>query len=102
MPHIVVLFNLASDADVSAYEQWARTTDLPTVNGLASVDEFSVLRTESMFGGGKPPYQYGEIIRVNDMDRFGEEVATETMKKVASQFREFADNPRFIVCSPIG
>lgn len=101
MTHIVVLFNLASDADVSAYEEWARSTDLPTVNGLKSVDDFTVLRAESLLGGGDSPYQYIEIIRVGDMDRFREEVATETMQKVAAEFRGFADNPRFIVCSSL-
>jgi len=99
---IVVLFNLKNEADRAAYEQWARETDLPTVNGLRAVDEFSVWRAESMLGGeGTPPYQYIEIIRVNDMNAFGEEVATETMKEVARQFQGFAENPRFIVCEPL-
>lgn len=103
MPQIIVLFNLKSDADRDAYEQWAKTTDLPTVRGLGAVDGFDVLRTQNMLGGdAAPPYQYVEVIRINDMVRFREEVGTETMQKVAAEFRGFADSPQFIVCESLG
>lgn len=98
MTHIVVLFNLATDADVSKYEAWARTTDLPTVNGLKSVDKFDVFKASGVLGSdAPPPYQYVEIIAVNDMQKFGEEVSTDTMKKVAGEFRGFADAPVFML-----
>ncbi len=98
MTHIVVLFNLASDADVAAYEDWARATDLPTVNGLKSVDDFAVFKASGVLGSdGKPPYEYVEMIAVNDMQTFGEEVSTDTMRKVAGEFQAFADSPVFIL-----
>lgn len=102
MTTIVVLFNLRSDAERNRYEQWARERDLPTVNGLASVDRFEVLRTTGLLmGEGEPPYDYVELIQVNDMDRFGEEAASETVQKVAGEFAEFADNPMFILTKAI-
>jgi hypothetical protein len=102
MPQIIVLFNLREEADRDAYEAWARSTDLPIVRRLESVDAFDALRAQSLLGGGTPPYQYVEVIRVNDMERFGAEVATETMRKVAAEFRQFADNPQFILCEALG
>ena len=44
-----------------------------------------------------PPYQYVEIIQVDDMAKFGEEVATDTMRQVAGEFQQFADAPQFIL-----
>ncbi len=99
---IVVLFNLQADADVAAYENWARTTDLPTVRGLDSIGGFEVFRTTGVMGTEDPaPYRYIEIIDVTDMDRFGSEVATDTMQKVAGEFQAFADNPLFIMTESI-
>lgn len=97
MTAIVVLFNLKEGVDAGQYEAWAKTTDLPVVNRLASVDRFQVLRAEGLFGSSNPaPYDYIEIIDVNDMDQFGTEVGSETIQRVASEFQEFADSPVFI------
>jgi hypothetical protein len=100
--HIVVLFNLKADADAAAYEEWARTTDLPIVRGLSSVDSFQAMKMQGLLGGdGQPPYQYAEHIVVNDMSRFGEEVASDTMRKVAGEFRQFADAPIFMLAESL-
>ena len=98
MKRIVVLFNLKDAGSAADYETWARSTDLPVVNGLDSVDGFSVHRASGMLGSdASPPYQYVEIIDVNDMELFGEEVSTDTMQKVAGEFQGFADAPLFIL-----
>jgi len=93
---IIVLFNLKAGVDRAVYERWARETDLPIVNRLRSVDGFEVLRTAGLLSGGEAPYQYVEIIRVNDMQAFGADVASETVQRVAAEYREFADAPLFI------
>jgi len=98
MPSLVVLFNLKDEASREAYENWAKTTDVPTVKGLGSIDDFKVYRMGNLMGTEDPsPYQYCEIIQVNDMEKFGAEVSTETMQKVAGEFQEFADNPLFVM-----
>jgi hypothetical protein len=98
MKRIVVLFNLKDAGSAADYEAWAKSTDLPVVNGLDSVDGFSVHRATGMLGSdASPPYQYIEIIDVNDMELFGEEVSTDTMQKVAGEFQGFADAPLFIL-----
>lgn len=98
MASIVVLFNLKNESAKDAYEAWAKATDVPTVKGLHSIDDFRVYRMNEIMGSGdKPPYQYCEVIEINDMGKFGEEVSTDFMQKVAGEFQEFADNPLFIV-----
>jgi hypothetical protein len=96
MTTIIVLFNLKAGVDAAAYEAFAKSTDLPIVNGLKSVDSFEVYKAEGLLSGAASPYQYIEIIHVNDMTEFGANVSTETMKKVAGEFRTMADNPIFI------
>jgi hypothetical protein len=97
MAFVVVLFNLKATTDVAAYEQWAKNTDLPTVNSLPSVNKFTVLKAQGTFSGEPSPYQYVEIIDVSDMDQLTKDVGTTVMQEIANQFQEFADNPTFIV-----
>jgi hypothetical protein len=102
MKNIVVLFNLKPGVDVNAYEDWAKSTDLPTVNGLESVNKFDVFKTTGLLGSdASAPYQYVELLVINDFDQFGQQVATDTMKKVASEFQQFADSPLFITLENI-
>jgi hypothetical protein len=102
MTYMVVLFSLKAGASPQAYEEWARNTDIPNVRALASTTGFEVFKLLSVRGSDRtPPYQYVEIISIGDMDRFGSEVASETMKKVAGEFRQFADSPMFIVADKI-
>ena len=102
MSNILVLFNLQEGVDYAVYESWARATDLPIVNSLSSVDTFEVYKSTGILGSeDSPPYQYIELLRVNDFDKFGEEVATKTMKKIASEFLRFADSPMFITLKSI-
>ena len=95
---IVVLFNLKDGADPDAYEQWAKTTDIPAVNALGSVDDFSVLKTTGLLGSDQAaPYQYIETIDITAMDPFLEHVSTDTAQQIAAEFQSFADNPVFIL-----
>jgi hypothetical protein len=95
---IVALFNLKPGISVGDYEAWARGTDIPTVNGLKSVDSFEVFKTVGLLGSeDAPPYKYIEIIDVNDMETFGGEVGGETMQKVAGEFQAMADDLVFIL-----
>lgn len=103
MHHLIVLFNLQSDAEINAYENWAKTTDLPTVKGLSNCAGFDLYKTMGLLGKDEPaPYQYVEHIRISDLDGFGSETQSETMQKVARAFRAFADQPVFMLCEQIG
>jgi REDY-like protein HapK len=102
MPTIVVLFNLKPDASISDYEEWARAKDLPTVNSLSSVNDFRILKMDTLLGTETPsPYQYAELIEVADMTAFFADLGTPAVQEGAKTFNNFADNPLFIVANPI-
>jgi len=99
---IIALFNLKPGIDRTAYEEWARTVDLPTVKGLSSIQDFTVHRSVALLGSdAAPPYQYIEIIDVADMDQFGKDIATQTMQSIAAQFQGMAD-VTFILTNNLG
>ena len=98
MRTLIVLFNLQQGADPADYEAWAKSTDLPVVRGLASVASFDVYRSQGLLGSdGASPYAYIELIEIADLQKFGDEVEGDTMRKVAAEFQNFADNPVFIL-----
>ena len=97
MTTLIVLFNLKNPAAAADYERWARTVDLPTAGSLPSVDKFEILKSHGLLGGTAAPYQYIEVLRINDMTQLGKDVATPRMQEVSAQFQSFADNPLFIV-----
>lgn len=100
---IVALFNLKPGVSVADYENWAKAKDIPTVNGLKSVDSFEVFRSAGLLGSeAKPPYAYIEIIDVNDMGVFGGEVGTEAMQKIAGEFQAMTDDLAFILTDKLG
>ena len=89
---LIALFNLRPGIEASAYEHWAKTVDLPTVNALPSIDKFEVFKVTGKLGSADPaPYAYTEIIDVRDMAAFGEDVATEKMQAVAAEFGRLAE-----------
>lgn len=95
---IICLFNLKDGASADAYEAWARGTDIPGVNALASVSGFTVHKATGLFGSdAKPPYDYVEVIDIHGMEDFVADVSNPEFQKVAAAFGEFTDNPTFIL-----
>lgn len=99
---VIVLFNLKADADIDAYEQWARTTDIPGVRAMGSVESFRVFKTTGLLGSDDPaPYQYVEQIEITTMAPFLADVSTPQAQQVAAEFQSFADNPMFMLADEI-
>jgi hypothetical protein len=89
---ILALFNLRGGIDQAAYEHWAKTVDLPTVNALPSIDAFEVFRVTGTLGSDAPaPYAYAEVLDIADMTQFGADIATDQMRAVAADFGRMAD-----------
>lgn len=100
---IIALFNLKPGVSAADYEAWAKSKDIPTVNGLTSVDRFEVFKSAGLLGSeAKPPYAYIEIIDVNDMETFGGEVGTDAMQTIAGEFQAMADDLSFILTDKLG
>lgn len=99
---IIVLFNLKPNIDKNQYEEWAKTTDLPVVRNLDSVEKFEILKAQSMLMSGDiPPFEYIEIISVSNMESFSAHTNTPIMDEVKEQFLQFCDQPKFIICEGI-
>jgi hypothetical protein len=100
---IVALFNLKPGVSAADYEAWAKRVDLPTVNGLKSIEKFEIFKSSGLLGSeARPPYAYIEIIDVADMGAFGAEVSTETMQRVAGEFQAMASDLVFITTDKLG
>jgi hypothetical protein len=102
MAHVVVLFNLKDGVSDDEYRQWARQRDIPTVNGLASVNSFRVFEANGLLGGGESPFSYIEVIDVADMDGLMIDISSEAMQAIAAEFAELADSPTFILTEELG
>jgi len=99
---LLALFNLKDGVSEADYIAWAKRVDIPTVNGLRSIDNFQVYEVNNIFGSeDTPPYQYYELISVNNMDDFLEDVGTKTMQDVAAEFKSFTDDVFFLVSNEI-
>ena len=99
---ILALFNLKEGVSVADYENWAKTVDIPTVNGLGSIAKFEVFKSTGLLGSKEsPPYAYFETIDVDDMDQFGKDVATETMQKIAGEFQGMVEDLVFILSDAV-
>ena len=95
---IICLFNLKPGANRDDYEAWARGTDIPGVNQLSSVYDFTVHRATGLFGSdAKPPYDYVEVIDITSFDHFVADVSDSAFQAVAAGFGQFTDNPIFIL-----
>jgi hypothetical protein len=102
MATIVVLFNLKPGASKGAYEAWAKSKDIPTVQSLNSVKDFRILKMGNLLGSETAsPYQYCEIIEVPDMNAFFADLGSETVQSGAKIFGEFAENPVFMVSNDL-
>lgn len=95
---IICLFNLKEGVSRTEYEDWARTRDIPGVRALGSVRDFTVHRASGLFGSdAPPPYQYVEVIDISGLDGFVADVSTPDFQAAAAPFRDYADNPLFIL-----
>lgn len=89
---IIALFNLKPGISPDEYLAWACSVDLPTVNGLPSVESFRVFQsTGLLFSDAPSPYSYVEILDITDMDAFGADAGTPQMAAIAAQFQGMAD-----------
>ncbi len=95
---IICLFNLKSGVAVTEYEAWARGMDIPGVNALSSVYDYTVHRATGLFGSdAKSPYDYVEVIDITNLDHFIADVSDPAFQSIVAAFGQFADNPTFIL-----
>ncbi len=97
MTRVIVMFNLKPGIQPEQYEAWARSVDIPTVRQLAGVAGFTVHRSTGLLvGDGEAPYDYTEILDIEDMEAFLQTLGTEEMQTVAGEFQSMALDPVFV------
>ena len=102
MSLVLVLFNLHPETAPANYESWAKTTDLPLLRGLNSVRAADLYRTVGLLGTGESaPYDYVEILNIEDYREFGRDILGRELQRAADQFHRFTDNPIFIKLEPV-
>ena len=95
---IICLFNLKPGASATDYEAWARGMDIPGVNALSSVYDYTVHRATGLFGSeAKSPYDYVEVIDITNLDHFIADVSDPEFQNIIAGFGQFTDNPMFIL-----
>lgn len=99
---IIALFNLKPGVEREDYEEWARTRDLPGVRSLVSVNDFNVYRTTGvLFSDQRPPFDYIEILDVDDLENFMKDVAGELVQQLAPEMSQFTEAAIFIKTDPL-
>lgn len=101
--NLILLYTLKAGVTPADFEAWVKSTDYPTMRGLARVADFRTHRAEKLLvGDGKPTVQYIETFSIPDMDGFtAEDMPAEKVQGIMGQFMGFAEAPQFIVVSEI-
>ncbi len=96
---IIVPFNLSPGADVAEYEEWAKSTDLPTARALPSVKSFTVHKATGLLGDPDTAAQfaYFEVLDITSLDDFLADVSDPEFQAKVAPFQAFADSPQFIL-----
>jgi quinol monooxygenase YgiN len=98
---LVVLFNLKPGASAAEYEKFAREVDIPAARRDPAIASYEVLKAQGLQGGGTPPYQYMEIVRVPDMAQFQASMQTPAVQELLATLMTMMDSPQIIVCQSL-
>lgn len=88
MTTVFFLTKLKRRAKPAEYEKWVREYDYPVSRGLKIVMHYDVYR---ITGGLKreSPYDYIEVIQVNDIEKYKDGLNNREMKKLLQQWKKF-------------
>lgn len=101
---IIALLKLKPGTDPAAYEQWARTRDIPGVRSLVSVRDFQVLKATGVLfqEGATPPYDYIEVLDIVKMDEFLRDCGGDIVGALSKEMGAFTDGATFITTEDVG
>ncbi|MEZ5946564.1 MAG: REDY-like protein HapK [Hyphomonas sp.] len=101
--NLVILYTLKDGVTPADFEEWVVTRDHPTMRGLTRVKDFQTYRADGLLTGeGTPSVAYIETFAIDDMAGFGsEDMASEAVQAISSEFTGFAEAPQFILVTPV-
>lgn len=98
MTTLIVLFNLKDGQSAEEYERWAKDKDTPAIKQLQSVEDKRVYRAMGLMGANAAsPYQYVEVIKVNDLNQLSADTNTDEIQQLIQYFRQITKDLIFIV-----
>ncbi len=103
MANVLLHYTLKPGTSPEDYEEWVRSTDYPTMRGIARVANFSNHRVRGLLmGEGEPGMHYVEIFDIPDLDGFvGEDMPGPVIQGIMGDFMSRVENPVFIVLDEI-
>ena len=103
MANVMITYKLKPGVTREAFEAWVRTYDYPNIRGIRRVAAFTNHRVERLLiGEGPPSADYVEVFDIPDLDGFvAEDLGGDHLQAVMGQFMAWADNPQFLVVSPV-
>ncbi len=103
MANVMITYKLKAGMTREAFEAWVRDYDYPNIRGIRRVASFTNHRVERLLiGEGAPSVDYVEVFDIPDLDGFtAEDLGGPVIQAVMGEFMTWADNPQFLVVSPI-
>ena len=80
---------IQDDASGAGYERWALDVDYPFTRRQPAVGRYEILRVEPAPLGTQPPWEYAELIEVNDADTFPQVFEQDEAKPIIKTLRTF-------------
>ncbi|MCA8903132.1 MAG: REDY-like protein HapK [Hyphomonas sp.] len=101
--NLIIIYSLQEGVTPADFEEWVATRDHPTMRALSRVKDFQTYRADGLLTGeGTPSVAYIETFAINDLAGFGsEDMASEAVQAITSEFAGFAEAPEFILVTPV-
>ena len=97
MPTMIVLVNLKEGVSPEDYERWILESYAPAAKSLPSVEDWRDYRVSGLLGSDvAPPYQYVVTLEINDLERLGQDMASEEMQRLFPELHRYAEITQLI------
>jgi hypothetical protein len=103
MSKLIISYSLKTGVTQEQYENWTRSTDYPTMRGLARVESFINYRiVKHLMDNNKPSMDYVEIFDIPDLAGFmAEDLGGSIVQKIMGEFMQYVENPEFMIAEDV-
>jgi hypothetical protein len=91
---VFFLNTLRDGVDPKEYEDWVRRVDYPVARSQPAVERYVVTRLDGMlFGEGKPPYHYLEVIEIVGLEEYRKGMSDNPqLDELFKEFQEYVED----------
>ena len=103
MAKVILTYKLKPGVTKDEFETWVRSTDYPTMRGLARVAAFANHRVRGLLvGEGDPGMDYVEVFDIPDLDGFvAEDMPGDVIQGIMGEFAAKVDDAVFLVADEV-